>query len=247
MNFLRFILPLPLLFAVYSSSVLALPSLQLGAGGTGDWVPTSSEGEYDGWVVTDSGFTLNAYANADCKGCGDYAWDSSVSDTDPLYAYLVAAAAPKTSELASFGITVDGATFVTDGVGSPPIQDDNALAGHGVYDTYYQVYEFVFDRDTLGEIFDQQEGETGTGDGYTHTFNIDVDFLAEGIGGVHFDLFTVSGQRWDWDSLDTDKQLVSAFAPWSHDAEYKVPEPGMVGLLAIGLIAMVVSRRRMKI
>ena len=219
----------------------------MGAGDTGDWVATSTGGEYDGWAVSYSSFTLNAYANADCEGCGDYAWDSSVSDTDPLYAYLVAAAAPKTSDTASFGITIDNATYVTDGVGSPPIQDDNALAGHGVYDTYYQVYEFIFDRTTLGEIFNQQEGQTGSGDGYTHTFNIDIDFLAAGISGVHFDLFTVSGQRWDWDSPDADKELVYAFAPWSHDAEYTIPEPGMVGLLAIGLIGMVAVRRRINV
>jgi hypothetical protein len=39
----------------------------------------------------------------------------------------------------------------------------------------------------------------------------------------------------------------SGFEEWRYLASTDVPEPGMVGLLAIGLLSMVVVRRRRKI
>lgn len=39
----------------------------------------------------------------------------------------------------------------------------------------------------------------------------------------------------------------SGFEEWSYLASTDVPEPGMVGLLAIGLLGMVVARRRLKV
>ena len=237
------------LFTVYSSTVLALPALQLGPGDTGDWTATSTEGEYDGWVVNGTSFEVNAYANATSTDGGDgfYAWDTEDSGQ---FAYLVVAAMPQTEDDTDvFDISISGASLVDSGWGNPPVEDTNSIPGHGIYDTYFEIYEFQFDGPKV-EISDQQFGETGTGQGYIETFSIDINSLLN-IDGLHFDLFTVGSEFSDsfgaWNTIgDINKKLVTRFAPPSHDVEY-VPEPGMIGLLAIGLIGVVVARRKITI
>ena len=216
-----------------SGSAFALPALQLGPGDGGTWdYDTSTQT----WMVSDGSFDLNAYAN--CQGLdscnGKYAWDEAGSSMQ--YAYLVAAAVPQTTDgTDAFDISVNGASLLTSGFGTPPIEDSNSLAGHGIYDTYFEIYEFRFDG-PLGEIHDTQPGTSGTGDGYTESFNISINSLLEGVSGVHFDLFTVSGDRYDSETFS--KDLVYAFAPFSHDAEYGVPEPSTVLMLGLGLLAL---------
>ena len=220
-----------------SSTAMALPSLQLGPdpANPDSWTYDST----DTWVVSDTSFDLNAYAL-------DSAWDSSITSG---YAYLIAAAVPSTSDATvAFDISVNGGTQVASGFGAPPIEDTNTPAPHDVYDTYYQVYEFMFDRTSLVDIGNTEPGQgSDTDSGYAYSFSIDINSLLDGVSGVHFDLFTVTTGQWDPASGVLDKKLVQAIAPYSHDAEYRVPEPTMVGLLAIGLLGMVVTRRRMKV
>ena len=237
MKFINKLLLLSLITAC-SSTVMALPSLQLGPdpANPDSWTYDST----DTWVVSDTSFNLSAYAL-------DSAWDDPITTLG--YAYLIAAAVPSTTDANAFDINVSGATLVDSGFGAPPIEDPNSLSPHDVYDTYYQVYEFMFDMTSPVVIGDTQPGETGSDTGYAYSFSIDINSLMEGVSGVHFDLFTVSTLTGQWNPDDgiLDKKLVQAVAPYSHDAEYRVPEPTMVGLLAIGLIAMVVTRRRMKV
>ena len=223
-----------------SSTAMALPSLQLGPdpANPDSWTYDST----DTWVVSNGSFNLSAYAL-------DSAWDSAV---DSGYAYLIAAAVPSTADAAvAFDINVTGGNEVASGFGAPPIEDPNSTSPHNVYDTYYQVYEFTFDRSSYVTIGNTEPGfEADTTDsGYAYSFSIDIISLLEGVSGVHFDLFTVTSGQWDpaWDPTNGfDKKLVYSIAPYSHDAEYRVPEPTMVGLLTIGLIGMVATRRRMK-
>jgi hypothetical protein len=70
-------------------------------------------------------------------------------------------------------------------------------------------------------------------------FNIAVNDL-DGITGIHMDLFTVNGDgMWD-PGADPDRDVVEAFAPFSHDAEY-IPEPSAALLFGVG--ALIVSGR----
>ena len=69
---------------------------------------------------------------------------------------------------------------------------------------------------------------------FSFTFDIDL------MGGLMPD-FTHLKVRW----VDAGGNKVGDLI--SQDIAWSVPEPGMVGLLAIGLIGMVVTRRRMKV
>ncbi len=239
------------LSALLMSNVWALPSLQLGPGSSSGWNYLAS-GD-DTWYTGDSAFTLAAYANA-VGGTGS---DAFVKSTGPARsrtnnqdrtAYLVFSAVPSTTSTTPFSLSVIGDSgplaLVQQGFGSPPDPDSGKstddLPSHSIYDTYFYVYEFNFDG-SAGTIPDTQAGQTGSGTGYTELFNVTVNSLEAGVGGVHMDLFTVVGDGKlkttdvNGDSIapgDLSNQIY-ANAPFSHDAQYSVPEPSVLSLLAL--------------
>lgn len=203
----------------------ALNALQLGPSGTG-WSYNTTD---QTWYNNQANFTLNAYANATKNdgGNGDYAWGTTPDSMQ--YAYLVASATPKqngTQDLFTLNIT-NTLGMITSGYGNPPIEDTNDLAPHGIFDTYFEIYEFRFDG-PLVDINDTQPGQTGTGKGYLESFLISWTQTqaasdAGGLSGIHFDLFTVSGGNGaryiPSPTAEENKKLVQASAPFSHDAQ----------------------------
>lgn len=235
------------LAAGLGASASAIPTLQLGDGSTGDW---SYDNATQTWVMTGSSGSVNAYANSDTAGAnGSYAWDAAGAGSQT--AYLIISAMPQ-SVGDVFDVTVenDGGALAmyTSGFGTPPAEDPNSIAPHGIFDTYFELYEFNFDGAEL-LISDQQPGGGGTGNGFMEAFNVTVNAYFGDATGIHFDLFTVSGDG----ILDLgiiDRRTVNAFAPFSHDAEFdgccerEVPEPGPLGLLGLGMVAVYIARRR---
>ena len=247
---------------LWAAAAQAIPSLQLGGDGGTGWDYTSET-----WIYTGSteSFDISATANA-TDGNGDYAWDA-LGETYQ-YAYLVVAAVPQLTDTSVdyFDVSVsDGdssLTMVSSGIGSPPIEDTNSLASHGIFDTYFEVYEFRFDGDVT-TISDTQPGETGTGTGFEELLNITINSLDAAAAGVHFDLFTTTGAQWTPSlTLDSgirmlqrrgsagtgDKWLVNAVAPYSHDAGTccgtNLSEPGTLGMMLIGMMGVGASRIR---
>ncbi|MGH7287861.1 MAG: choice-of-anchor N protein, partial [Myxococcota bacterium] len=193
---------------------------------------------------SDNPLNLLAFANATAVdgGNGDYPW--SVTGTSQI-AYLVISAVPKnpaTEPPSLFDVTVDNdagtLSLYTSGNGAPPLSDPNDLAPHGIFDTYFEVYEFNFDG-ALGGIYNTQTG-VDPAQGYTELFDITINSLDPSVEALHFDLFTIvgSGQLGPTDQ-------VFANAPFTHDAQ-TIPEPGAVLLIGvgIGLVALASLRTR---
>lgn len=226
----------------------ALPALQIGFGSVGDWAFDATS---ETWITTSDTFSLNAYANSDGTDAnGDYAWDTAGAGDQ--YAYLVFAAVPNVGSGDSFDISVENdsvtLSLLTSGYGNPPLEDPNSLSNHGIYDSYFEIYQFQFNG-TAGTIGNTQPGDTGTGEGFTESFDVSVNSLSLGALGIHFDLFTIAGNGlWDLGQA-ADKQLVNAFAPYSHDGGYTsvIPVPAAFWLFGTALIGFIGISRRTKV
>ncbi|MCA9102205.1 MAG: choice-of-anchor N protein [Planctomycetales bacterium] len=226
----------------------ALPVLQLGPG-EGGWAYNTTSAT---WDTSSSSFSLFAYANSDTPGAnGAFAWDAA--GADDLYAYLVVSATPMVgADLFDVNVVNDGGalSLFAAGYGAPPIQDGNSLPPHDIFDTYFKIYQFQFDS-PVGTITNTEPGGSGSGDGYAEEFHITVNSLSGPLTGLHFDLFVASGDgTFDPTAAEnSNKSLVSAFAPFSHDAQCtpvntpNVPEPNSLALLAIVGLSLLACRR----
>ena len=235
------------LLGTLGSSAHALPALQLGPG-TGSW---SYNAGSQTWFTNTNPFSLFAYANAEdsvlpvVNGNGNFAWEASGAATRT--AYLVVSAVPQIN-FDGFDVTVanDGAdlSLFSSGFGNPPIQDPNSLAPHGIFDTYFEIYEFQFDG-AVTTINNTQPPGGDPGDGYAEEFDFTINSLGSGVTGIHMDLFVVKGDgTFDPLSTGSDRDLVNDFAPFSHDAEHAVPEPTTLVLLGVGMASAGLARRR---
>jgi hypothetical protein len=240
-----------------AGTATALPALQLGPGTGPGW---SYDTVSETWVHTTApggSFDLAAYAIPSQPSNPDQAWDGAGNTASTRYAYLVVSAVPKIT-FDGFGVTVQNGgpalTLFTSGVGAPPIEDGNDLASHGIFDTYYEIYEFRFDG-PIGTVGNTQPGgPPGAFPGYSEVFQITLNSLMPGVTAVHFDLFTIQG---DGKMTLPDCQpsptcpgpysnFVKARAPFSHDAQTApIPEPGSTLLFGVGcLVAGIASRAR---
>lgn len=193
---------------VFSLSVNAVPLLQLDIP-IGDYDHNTQDS-----VVSDTQYGLTAilnekYLNNPING--------SLTDSFYLSFALVSEFISGSGDYGSFTVNGNEIAVTADMIwGTPPSEDDD-IAGHGIYDTWYYQYLFNFSNAEYELLYDA-EWDTYPGDqyGYFMTFDVDVSNLANGID-LHHDLYNLDG---------------TLFAPMSHDAQYvynSAPPPSSSG------------------
>jgi hypothetical protein len=221
---------------------LAVPTLQLDVeGGEYDWGVES--------VVTGDGvFTVDAILT---PGKIPLEWF-----LDQTF-YLSIAVSPRMdysvdgADLGSFTVNGGDPIDVTSDMiyGNPPIEnaeliqpaDGGDLGPHDVFPTYFVEVPFQFDTSHTTATYNTQDEAGGVKEGtgsYYIPFEIDMTGLNQEYG-LHFDLYNESLKKGDYD--------IAEFAPFSHDAEtHRVPEPGVLPLLAMGLLGMGLASRKLR-
>lgn len=218
--------------------VAALPTLQLDiVGGTYD---TS-----DQTIVTDSdSFDLVAYG---------VATGSKAVSTSENY-FISIALTPKTGPVAPSDIgsfVFAGTTYDIDDMvyGTPPLDavegsPDAELGSHSIFETFYLEIAFNFDALLTRNGVNTQDvsgsDPTDTANAGTSLFyklfSVDVSALLPEYE-LHFDLYNTKVSKQNSADIGPDD-----FAPFSHDAATRVPEPAPLVLLGLGLIALFLTR-----
>jgi hypothetical protein len=209
--------------ALFASSAMAIPSLQIGDadGGTCESYDQITED-----CIVGATFSVTAL------GAGD--------------AYIAFSAVPKTT-IDTFTIAPSGdggpLSMVDSGFGAPPFadigNDPTDLSSHGIFDTWFEVW--AVDINTGGTICnsDPDDADDCTA-GYIEFIDINILSL---VDGLHIDLFRCS----DGSIAGGDCTVGGGdFAPFSHDATV-VPVPAAVWLFGSGLLGLVGIARRHKV
>ena len=212
------------MLALFANIALADgPVLQLGIG----------DGVYDPVtetvIASSNPFTLYAFLN-----------DSTLlGETFYISAAVTPQYGPTGGDLGSFtfdGETIDVTADMT--YGTPPIElaplnvfEAGDLSKHGIFNTYYREFDFTFNTSSQTDSFNVQDNPgmvptAGSGMYYV-AFNVDTSGLDYPYA-IHFDLYSKSA----------DGTSIGIFAPFSHDAQSPVPEPGTLTLLGTGILAI---------
>jgi hypothetical protein len=221
----------------------AVQTLQLDIGG-GNYVGGEEE------TIFSSGPVFNLYAYLEPGGA------STLGSTYYISAALVPKTGPTGGDYGSFKFNSFTVNVTDDMIyGVPPLEtvlggadrDPGDLSRHGIFETFYTEYAFKFDADQQSGIYDTQ-AQTGQGPiagtgMYYQMFSIDTSGLT-GEYAIHFDLYNEKYYSRNIGNNPVGDIDVRDFAPFSHDAQSKVPEPGTLLLFGIGLIGFAAWGRK---
>lgn len=233
-------------FALASATAEAYPILQLDILG-GHYDPATE-------TIISNGDSFTLVALLTPNGAPGAA-ASLLADTYFVSAAVSPQQGPFQNNLGSFtwnGYNYDVDDDMTFGV--PPLElmflhDSGDLSKHSIFPTLFREFSFNFSPANRAVSYNTATNPGGltptsatTGVSYYALFNVNTALM--GNNELHFDLFSdkVHGLL----NLDRD---VDRFAPFSHDAEsssQKVPEPGAMMLMSMGLLIAGRALRRKK-
>jgi len=236
----------------FCSAAIATPALQLDIVSDNTFYDTADE-----TITTSSDlFTLYAYGNT-ANGNG------AEADFTQEH-YISFAISPRgTTAGTDFGsFSVNGTSYNTADMsyGVPPFEsnilfDGGDLARHDIFDTLFTEIAFNFDiaqtrSDSNTENTPGTNPLLNSGNEMAYVgFDVDTSDLLSGFE-LHFDLYNTRIRGGG--DIDRDD-----FAPFSHDAAtvassgtvppFPLPAPNAMALLGLGLLGLVISRRKMKV
>jgi len=185
-----------------------------------------------------------------------------LNDTYFISAAVIPSTGPGGSTLGSF--TFNSANYDVTGdltYGNPPIElftdavgDPGDLQNHGVFPTYFGEFGFSFSADQRAVTYntaDAPGGFTTTTStdpntfSYYQTFNITTS-LSDPTNAIHFDLYNTYVQNCARSGACVWDEEIALFAPFSHDAQSRVPEPQTLVMMSTGLLiaGRLLARRR---
>lgn len=172
----------------------------------------------DTWVIDASNFELWLIA--------------AHTDVKPLHSVRMVAALGSDDTPTDGALTIGGMTFMASDFeyGAPPsFRDSGSMPPHGIFPTNYAEFYIGHILDAPDIVEDMQPGEDGSAMGKIFKYQVNTSYDL-----VHFDAYGY------YDPYHF------KFAPFSHDAEYIVPEPTTVMLFGLGLLGAGLVRRRKK-
>jgi hypothetical protein len=169
------------------------------------------------WVIYSSDFELQVI--------------TSNADSKPLYNLTLVTSLGPDETPTDGALSIDGVDYNDFTYGTPPEFGDNAgtYPLHGVYPAnYFELEIAALVNDAPQSVMDMQPGETGTAMGRIFSLNISTSYDV-----VHFDAHGFY--------LEADGKF--AFAPFSHDGQKAIPEPGTLVLFGLGMAGAGILRR----